>query len=257
MAQPYKAVYDLSQPWSNQTPSWPYFPDPEVTHIHRLARDGKESQLIKTALHVGTHIDAPVHYGGKWDIAEIPLDRLMGTGVIVDLSNDVDDWTIVTPELIERCAPEPLQRGDILILHYGWQRYSYVSEGWDEQKYFCYHPGTHRAFAEWAVEMDFKWIGVDCPSTDHPLNTGIRQMRPDLERKYAERVGHPLEEDLPLADAQCQHYITLGNNQMIVENVGGAVSEVAGRRLFIGAFPWRFARGEAAMTRVLAFDFAE
>jgi len=253
---PIQAVYDLTQPWSNQTPPWPYFADPEVTSIHRLAKDGKSSQLLKTALHIGTHIDAPIHYSASgWDIAQIPLHRLIGTGVVVDLSAVVGEWGLVTPELVERAASEPLRKGDILILHYGWQRYSYVGAEENEERYFCFHPGTHRAFAEWAAEMDFKWIGVDCPSTDHPLNTSIRDMRPDLERMYQQRMGHPLELDFPRADSQIQHYITLGNNQMIVENIGGDVPQVVGRRLVIGAFPWRFVRGEAAFCRVLAFEF--
>lgn len=37
--------------------------------------------------HGGTHIDAPVHFAqGHWTVDQIPLDRLIGPAVVVDVS---------------------------------------------------------------------------------------------------------------------------------------------------------------------------
>ena len=37
--------------------------------------------------HCGTHVDAPAHFGkGKWSIGDIPLQRLSGPGVGIDIS---------------------------------------------------------------------------------------------------------------------------------------------------------------------------
>lgn len=37
--------------------------------------------------HGGTHLDAPVHFtAGKWTTDQIPLDRLIGSAVVVDVS---------------------------------------------------------------------------------------------------------------------------------------------------------------------------
>ncbi len=37
--------------------------------------------------HGGPHLDAPVHFGaGKWTTDQIPLDRLIGSAVVVDVS---------------------------------------------------------------------------------------------------------------------------------------------------------------------------
>ena len=37
--------------------------------------------------HGGTHIDAPVHFAqGRWTVDQIPLDRLIGSAVVLDVS---------------------------------------------------------------------------------------------------------------------------------------------------------------------------
>ena len=46
-----------------------------------------------------------------------------------------------------------------------------------------------RCTAQWAVEMKFRWIGVDTGSADHPMNASIRVKRPDLAREYERRFG--------------------------------------------------------------------
>ena len=46
-----------------------------------------ESNNINTAEHMGTHIDAPVHFGyddTTWDVNEIPIERLICPSVVVD-----------------------------------------------------------------------------------------------------------------------------------------------------------------------------
>jgi len=42
-------------------------------------------------------------------------------------------------------------------------------------------------------------------------------------------------------------------NISMLENLGGELSEVAGKRVDIGAFPWRWVNGEASICRVVAF----
>ena len=45
--------------------------------------------------------------------------------------------------------------------------------------------------------MEIKWFGIDCGSADHPMNTTIRLMRPDIARQFEERVGMTCEEFFP------------------------------------------------------------
>ena len=39
----------------------------------------------------------------------------------------------------------------------------------------------------------------------------------------------------------------------IVENLGPAIADLVGRQIYMCAFPWKFAGGEAAFVRVVAF----
>ncbi|MFQ5896412.1 MAG: cyclase family protein [Nitrospinota bacterium] len=248
-------VWDLTQPWSNQTPPWPYFEDPRVEAVHRYGDNGLYSLKVSTSMHTGTHMDSPLHFGpGAWDMAEIPLDRLMGTGMVIDMSKKVRPLMLFGPDLVQECAPEPVRKGDILIFHYGWHRYNWCSPERNEEFYFCLHPGPNRAFSDWMVEMGLKWVGVDCGAFEHPFNTAIGGYRPDLVRRWEKEMGKSYEVLLPEEHRLYNHKRTLGNNQMHCENVGGDIAKVLGRRFFIAAYPWRFIRGDASICRILAYE---
>ena len=77
-------VVDLTQPWGDRMPTWPQFASIEVTDITTHHRDRKSTVLVKTNMHTGTHIDAPIHYAetGK-HLGEIPLADLVGTGLVI------------------------------------------------------------------------------------------------------------------------------------------------------------------------------
>ena len=103
------------------------------------------------------------------------------------------------------------------------------------------------------VGKKIKWIGTDLASTDHSLCTRVRLMRPDLVGEYEAMVGRPVEEVLPTKWFDYNHYRTARSNIPLLENLGGDVAVVAGRRVTLGAFPWRWVGGEASICRVVAF----
>ena len=55
--------------------------------------------IITTSNHVGTHLDGPQHFdtGGR-DIASLEMEKLVGPGVVVDISDIAEDWSIYTPQ---------------------------------------------------------------------------------------------------------------------------------------------------------------
>jgi kynurenine formamidase len=85
------------------------------------------------------------------------------------------------------------------------------------------------------------------------MNTPIRVRRPDLARECEERRGRSLDLDFPPEHFQVMHRVPFAKNIVHVENVGGDLDQVLGRRCRIGAFPWRFVGGEASICRVVAF----
>jgi len=112
------------------------------------------------------------------------MDRLFGTGLVLDISEKVGAHSIITPEHCQEAADEAgleIREGDILVLYTGWMEYFLNGEHPNELTYFARHPGPHKAFTDWWIDMDFPWVGNDTPAIEHPLNTAIRDYRPDLD----------------------------------------------------------------------------
>lgn len=241
-------LIDLTQPWSSASLPWPGYPSPIVKYIKRFPDNGIYAQFIETALHVGTHMDAPIHYvlGGK-DMASIPLERLYGPGVVVDVS-EVGEWGMITPEHVTDKIE--VKEGDILIVRTGYHRY-YNS---DEVAYFMKHPGPTKEFAKWCLKMKLRWLGFDCGSADHPMNTAyIPRARPDLVKEFERKMGKSLEEIFPRNEVHPMHGILFPHDIIHAENVGGDVDKLLNQRVTIGAFPWKFVGGEASICRIVAF----
>ncbi len=257
-------VYDLSQLLNQEVFSWPYYPPFEVKYIKRKAEHGVNAQYIQTSNHMGTHLDAPRHFvTGGMTIDQIPMDWLYGPGVIVDLTDEMDELAVYTPEMIESRAE--VREGDRLILHTGWHRHAQFGDDPDEEKYVHRHPGAHPDMVPWLLKKKIHIWGVDVISTDHPMDLPIGRFlgkgsfgHCDRVRKQAEeKFGGPEEVDrlFPEEDYQLTHNRLFKHNCMHVENMGGEISapEIQNRRINIGIFPWKFKDGEAAFCRAVAF----
>lgn len=244
-------LVDLSHPVSIHSPGWVGYPGMKLWYYQNHHTNGIVSQIIETPMHLSTHLDSEMHgiSGGK-DIASIPLERLYGEGAIVDVS-DVGEWGIYTPELIEDKVE--VKANDILIVHTGWWRYYSGMPDEDLVRYFCMHPGPSPTFMKWVIEKDLKWVGVDCGSADHPMNTSIRKMRPDLAKQYQERFGMDPAGQWPEEDLFFMHREPFRRGIVHAENVGGDIETVLNIRCEIGAFPWKFIGGEASICRIVAF----
>jgi kynurenine formamidase len=250
-------LYDLSQPTGIKTPPWPTYEPLQVKFFKRLVPNGANGQLITTSNHVGTHLDGPLHFcaSGK-DIASIPLSQLYGPGVVVDLSDIAQDYGIYTSkDITDRVE---VKKGDILIINTGYHKYAWDQPAADEVRYMCKHPGPTMEFAGWARKMKLKWIGVDCGSADHPFNTKIREWMPhlavDADAALRDRYGKGLDDFFPKGHYQLMHIQLFPHDLIHAENLGGEIDKLLNRRTTIGCFPWKFADGESAFCRIVAFE---
>lgn len=256
-------LYDLSQPLNQDAPFWPYYPPFEVKYIKRKAEHGVNAQYIQTSNHMGTHLDAPRHFvTGGMTIDEIPMEWLYGPGVIVDLSDEMDELQAYTPEMIENRVE--IRNGDILLLHTGWHKYAQFGESPDEEKYIHVHPGAHPDMVQWLLDKKIHIWGVDCISTDHPMNLPIGRFLGKGMHGHCDRVqaqcaakfgAQKMKELFPDEAYQLTHNGLFPHNCMHVENLGGDIDapELQNKRTNIGVFPWKFKGGEAAFCRVVAF----
>ncbi|HVH41959.1 MAG TPA: cyclase family protein [Labilithrix sp.] len=134
--------------------------------------------------HGGTHIDAPIHFAeGKPTVDRIPLQRLMGPSVVVDVTEacarDRDyRVTVADLEAWER-KHRAIPKGAIVLLFTGFSRF------WpDREKYMgtaargqeavkkLHFPGLHPDAAVWLADTRaIRAVGLDTPSIDHGPTT--------------------------------------------------------------------------------------
>jgi kynurenine formamidase len=243
-------LYDLTHPFSMHAVPFMGYPSPTVQYIKRQSSDGIFAQQVTTALHVGTHIDAPLHWlgPGAHDMASIPLERLYGPAAVADISDITHDWYVYTPKDITDRVD--VKSRDILIIKTGYYKYYDT----DEARYMCKHPGPTKEFAKWCLKMKLRWLGVDCSSADHPMNTtAIPLYRPQLAKEFEQKIGKKLEQVFPRAEVHPMHALLFPHDLIHAENVGGDIGKLKSMRCRVGAFPWRFVGGEASICRIVAF----
>lgn len=249
-------IIDLSIPLGIATPPWPTYEPLQVKYFKRLAPHGANGQLVTHSNHIGTHLDGEIHFytPGK-DIASLDFDFLFGPGVIVDLSDACGDYEIYTSEMVEERAD--VRQGDILLIHTGYHRYGWDQPKADEIRYMVKHPGPDREFAEWCRKKELKWLGVDCGSADHPMNTIIRSWMPrqakEAEAVFQSKYGKPLAEVFDDDKYQLMHLDLFPDGIIHAECLGGDIDLLLNERVEIGCFPWRFVDGEASISRIVAF----
>ena len=182
-------IVDLSHLMNVHTPGWVGYAGNQMYYAQNLQTKMIVTQRIDSSLHVGTHIDGAMHgTDGMGDMASYPLDFLVSPGAVVDVSQHMDDWAVITPKMIES-APVEVKDGGILIIHTGWHRYWEGQPQQDLVRYFCMHPGGGIELLEWMLKKKIKWFGIDCGSGDHSMNTSIRLMRPDLAAQFTTLHG--------------------------------------------------------------------
>ncbi len=258
-------IADLSHTMNIHTPGWVGYPGGKLYYTQTLQTNRIVSQRIETALHVGTHLDGALHAADDGaSMADYALTQLIGPGVIVDVSDDVDDWDVITPKMIT--SKVEVRRGDILIIHTGWHRYYEGQPQQDLVRYFCMHPGGTMELAQWMIDMEISWWGIDAGSGDHPMNTTIRHMRPDLTERFEQKVGmtaaeffgtyqftHDLSGRVVEDDLFLFHQMMFGRGIVHAENIGGEIDAVLNERCIVGALPWKYEGLEACPCRILAF----
>jgi arylformamidase len=253
-------IYDLTQQLSIHTPPWPSYMPLGIQYFKRIAGahmgQGASGQIITTSNHVGTHMDGEIHFHASGRaIGQVPLDEWLGPGVVVDLSDDVEDYGLYSPEMITKRVK--VEKGDILIINTGYHRYAWDQVGSDEIRYFVKHPGPGPDFHNWALGMKIKWIGVDCGSADHPMNTIIRNWHPALfaeaEEKLMVDYGKSWDEMFPPDEYyQVMHLKLFPKRLVHAENLGGEIDKLSNQRVWVGCFPLRGIELESSMCRIVA-----
>ena len=190
---PAGTLVDLSHDYSAETVFWP---TAEAFKLEKVA-DGVTEQgyyyaanNFATSEHGGTHIDAPVHFAkGHWSVDQIPLDRLVGDALVVDVTATCasqPDYRVTTADFTawER-SNGAIPAGAIVLIRTGYStrwpdaaRYLGTAERGAAAVAKLHFPGLHPDAARWLAETRrVKAVGLDTASIDYGQSTRYESHR--------------------------------------------------------------------------------
>jgi kynurenine formamidase len=174
-------LVDLTHPFDAETIFWPT----EEGFVHERGFEGTTeggywyaAHRFRSAEHGGTHLDAPVHFGeGKPSADEVPLERLVAPGVVVDASAacaaDRDHLIDLDDLAAFEAAHGPIAPDTIVLLRTGFAahwpdrgRYLGTQRRGPEAVAELHFPGLHPAAARTLVERRVAAVGIDTASID-------------------------------------------------------------------------------------------
>ena len=229
---------DLSHDFSAETIYWPTakpFTLEVVSAQTTPAGYYYAANNFSTSEHGGTHLDAPIHFAeGKQTADQVPLDRLVGPAVVVDVVARAEadaDYRLDVPalEAWERSNGR-MPDGVIVLVRTGW------SSRWpDKERYLgttktgpggaakLHFPGIDSSAARWlAAERRVKAVGIDTPSIDYGQSTTFDS-----------------------------HRILLGQNISAFENVT-SLERLPESGAFVVALPMKIKGGSGGPLRIVA-----
>lgn len=215
--------YDLTQPFHEEMPHSQMLPTPEFETVFDVTEDGINVQRYCAPTHVGTHVDAPLHFVPGGDtIDEIPLDRFHGEGIVLDVEQETaQEIPLSELQEAEENAEGDVREDDVVILFTGWY-HKYGDEDYDP------YPWLAPEVADWLIEKDVKMLCVDNISPDISV-----KVRPDDWDEY------PIHKPL------------LRNGILIAEHLRN-LEPLLGKRVEVRAYPTKIEGGDAGPARIVA-----
>jgi len=128
--------------------------------------------------HGGTHLDAPRHFAeGKQTVDEVPLDRLIGAAVKIDVSAKASanrDYQIAVEDIAEwEKQNGPIPEGGFVLFQTGYGKF------WGDRRQYMglegevkHFPGLGKDAAQWLIQnRKVKAVGIDTASIDFGAST--------------------------------------------------------------------------------------
>lgn len=206
-------IIDLSRTLVDGTPGVSF------EQARTLEKDGWNARTLHLYSHIGTHMDAPLHFGvNNQSIEEFPPSRLMGKAWIARLE-PVSSQELLEPAHFADLA-DKIEPGDSLIIQTGWSKVESYEKFRDEL------PRISPALAEWMVAKQINMLGVEPPSVADVNN---------------------------LEEVTLVHEILLKGDVIIVEGLIN-VDKIQTDYVWLIALPLKIENGDGCPIRALALE---
>ncbi|MFC1958897.1 cyclase family protein [Chloroflexota bacterium] len=208
-------------------PVIPFFPQVTLEPIHIHEVHGRSNTKLSMPIHVGTHVDAPYHFVPEGvAVDELPLEKVMGKAVRLDLRKLAKENTAITVEDVRSVvASRKIDlRGKIVVLQTGWAERAFFS-----LNFYTDNPFLAEETSHWLVTQAIKALALD-----HPIESGIK-------------LGSPP----PTLGDSPNHRYFLGNGIPFIENVVN-LETFDDLEFGIIAMPLKIFHGDGGPARVIA-----
>ncbi len=148
-------LIDLTREFSEQMPVYPGDPSPVFEKIASFESNGYVDYKISTGMHVGTHMDAPLHMvkNGIF-ISQVPVEKFIGRGVLLDARGAKGE---VDRSILDQ---KKVQEGDIVLILTG------HGSKFRHEDYFTTFPWVSEGLAKDLTSKRVAAVGLDTPSPD-------------------------------------------------------------------------------------------
>lgn len=153
---PNMKLIDLTHSFTDKMPVYPGDPEVSFKQVASVDKEGYTDHMINSTMHVGTHIDAPLHMieSGK-KIDEIALDKFFGNGVLIDGRGKKQ----IDSSLLKNIK---IEKESIVLIYTGF------GEKYRTKDYYVNYPHITEDFAEEMVKLGVKIVGMDILGPDEP-----------------------------------------------------------------------------------------
>jgi kynurenine formamidase len=195
--------------------------------------------ITRSGSHLGTHVDAPLHYGTRCEgapartITDIALDELYLPGVVLDVRGAAGPGeAIPTAALLDAVSAlgHPLPERSAMLVRTGQEDYDL-----DDPQFFNY-PGMSRDGTLLLAKMGGKVLGTDALAWDRPFLVMAEAFHRTGDRTH-------------IWDG---HFAGRDHEVFIVQQLTN-LAALPPSGFMVGCFPMRLARASAAPARVVAF----
>lgn len=146
---------DLTHTFKQKMPVYPGDSLSELRQVSFINKDDCNEFQIKTGMHVGTHMDGPLHMlkNGK-KLSTFPPHKFFGRGHLIDARKKK-----INKELLKK---HKIKKDDIVIIITGFYK------KFGKKEYYKNYPEITENFALELVKLRIKIVGMDTPSPDYP-----------------------------------------------------------------------------------------
>jgi kynurenine formamidase len=149
-----KRLVDLTHTFTDNMPVYPGDPCSRLYETACVNTDNFGDHKIESCMHVGTHMDAPLHMiDGAAYICDFPAEKFQGRGVLIDARG----ISVIDTPLLNGID---IKERDIILVWTGWDKKFRTDD------YFENWPVMSEAFAQALVKKKISLIGMDTAGPD-------------------------------------------------------------------------------------------